>query len=130
MKTVSVFWWKVVQGWARVTLAWQVYHRWGRGELFDQYSTVLLLPLRDEKVQQAKQVEDLFFHLRDNKAQEQVKRDINNGRDTLIILDGLDELPGHLLSEQSIFTDLLSGEVLGDDTILVTIAGPLLHNSY
>ena len=107
-------------GMGKSTLAWQVCHRWGRRELFDQYSTVLLLPLRDKRVQQAKQVEDLFFHLSDKKAQKQVKRDIENGRDTLIILDGLDELPGHLLSEQSIFTDLLSGEVLGDATILVT----------
>ena len=107
-------------GMGKSTLAWQVCHRWGRRELFDQYSTVLLLPLRDERVQQAKQVEDLFFHLRDKKAQKQVKRDIDSGRDTLIILDGLDELPGQLLSEQSIFTDLLSGEVLGDATVLVT----------
>ena len=107
-------------GMGKSTLAWQVCHRWGRRELFDQYSTVLLLPLRDERVQQAKQVEDLFFHLRDKKAQKQVKRGINNGRDTLIILDGLDELPGHLLLKRSIFTDLLSGEVLGDATILVT----------
>ena len=107
-------------GMGKSTLAWQVCHRWGRRELFDQYSTVLLLPLRDKRVQQAKQVEDLFFHLRDKKVQEEVKRDIDNGRDTLVILDGLDELPGHLLSEQSIFTDILSGEVLGDATILVT----------
>ena len=107
-------------GMGKSTLAWQVCHRWGRRELYDQYSTVLLLPLRDKRVQQAKQVEDLFFHLRDKKGQEEVKRDIDNGRDTLVILDGLDELPGHLLSEQSIFTDILSGAVLGDATILVT----------
>ena len=106
-------------GMGKSTLAWQVCHRWGRGELFDQFSTVLLLPLRDKRVQQAKQLEDLFFHLRDKKAQEEVKQDIDTGRDTLIILDGLDELPGHL-SEQSIITDLLSGEVLGDASILVT----------
>ena len=36
----------------------------------------MLLPLRDEGVQQAKQVEDLFFYLRDKKAQEEVKQDI------------------------------------------------------
>ena len=107
-------------GMGKSTLAWQVCHRWGRRELFFQYSTVLLLPLRDKRVQQANQLEDLFFHLRDKKAQEEIKWSISNGRDTLVILDGLDELPGHLLSEQSIFADLLSGEVLGDATILVT----------
>ena len=107
-------------GMGKSTLAWQVCHRWGRKELFGQYSTLLLLPLRDKRVQQAKQVNDLFFHLRDKKAHEEVTRDIDTGRDTLVILDGLDELPSHLLSEQSIFTDLVSGEVLSDATILVT----------
>ena len=107
-------------GMGKSTLAWQVCHRWGRRDLFDQYSTVLLLPLRDKGVQQAKQVEDLFFHLRDKKAQEDVKQNIGSGRNTLIILDGLDELPTHLLSKQSLFTDLLSGEVLSNATILVT----------
>ena len=107
-------------GMGKSTLAWQVCHRWGRRELFEQYSTVLFLPLRDERVQQAKHVEDFFFHLRNKKAQEEVKLNIGTGRDTIIILDGLDELSAHLLLEQSIFTDLLSGEVLGDATILVT----------
>ena len=107
-------------GMGKSTLAWQVCHCWGRRELFDQYSTVLLLPLRDKRVQQAIQVEDLFFHLRDKKAQEEIKQDLDNGKETLLVLDGLDELPGHFLSEQSIFTDLLSGEVLGNATILVT----------
>ena len=104
----------------KTTLSWEVCHRWGRRELFDQYSTVLLLPLRDKRVQDAKQVEDLFFYLKDKMAQEEVKQDIGTGRDTLVILDGLDELPGHILSEQSIFTDLNSGEMFGDATILVT----------
>ena len=107
-------------GMGKSTLVWQVCHRWGRRELFNQYSTVLLLPLRDKRVQQAKQVKDLFFHFRDKKAQEEVKQDIGKGKKTLVILDGLDELPSNLLLEQSIFTNLLSGEVLGDATILVT----------
>ena len=48
-------------GMGKSTLAWRVCYQWGRGELFDQYSTVLLLPLRDERVQQAKHVEDFSF---------------------------------------------------------------------
>ena len=101
-------------GMGKSTLAWQVCHRWGRRELFDQYSTVLLFPLRNERVQQAKQVKDLIDD-------EMVAiQEIGNGTDILVILDGLDELPSCLLSKQSIFTDLLSGKVLSDATILVT----------
>ena len=107
-------------GMGKSTLAWQVCHHWGRRELFSQYSTVLLLPLRDERVQQAKHVEDLFFYLEDKIAQREVMRELGTGKETLVILDGLDELPNHLLSKQSIFTDILSGDVLGDASILVT----------
>ena len=107
-------------GMGKSTLAWQVCYQWGRGELFDQYSTVLLLPLRDERVQQAKHVEDFFFYLENEIAQREVMQELGTGKETLVILDGLDELPSHLFSKQSIFTDLLSGEVLGDATVLVT----------
>ena len=107
-------------GMGKSTLAWQVCHRWGKGELFVQYSLVLLFQLRDRRVQDAKQVEDLFFDLRDVKAQKEVKQEIGKGKGIFLILDGLDELPDHLLSKVSIFTDILSGAVLGDATILVT----------
>ena len=50
---------------------------------------------------------------------EKIKQDIGSGKEILLILDGLDELPDNLL-ESSIFIDLLSGKVLGDATILVT----------
>ena len=107
-------------GMGKSTLAWQVCHHWGIRELYSQYSTVLFLPLRDNEVQQAKQVEDLFLYLEDKQAREEMKREIGDGKDTLVILDGLDELPGQLLSKRSIFTDLLSGKVLSECTILVT----------
>ena len=108
-------------GMGKSTLAWQVCHNWGQRELFHQYSIVLLLPLRDNEVQQANKVEDLFFlHLKNKRALEEVKREIGDGRDILVILDGLDELPGHFLSKKSIFTDLISGKVLGNATILIT----------
>ena len=107
-------------GMGKSTLAWQVCHRWAKRELFSQYLTVVLLLLRDSKVQQMEQVEDLFHRMRNKRDQKLIQQEIGNGEATLIILDGLDELPGHLLSTQSIFTDLLSGEVLSDATILVT----------
>ena len=112
-------------GMGKTTLVWQVCHCWGRRELFGQYSTVLLLPLRDSEVQQAKEVEDLLFHLmRDKKTR---KLNVGNGRNILVILDGLDELPGSLLSKQSVFTDLLSGKVLSEATILVTSRPSATH---
>ena len=60
----------------------------------------------------------------DEDLQEKVRKEVSqenwDGKDTLIILEGLDELPSHLLSQPSIFTALLSGEALSQATILVT----------
>ena len=48
-------------GIGKSTSAWQICHRWGKRELFQQYSTVLLLPLRDQKVQGATSVKHLSY---------------------------------------------------------------------
>ena len=114
-------------GMGKSTLAWQVCHRWGRRELFDQYSTVLLLPLRDERVQQAKEVEDLFFH--DKKAHKQVKRDIDNGRDThLFWMASTNSQATSLQSDPySLTFFLVRCSVMPP---FGSLAGPLLHNSY
>ena len=108
-------------GVGKSTLAWHVCQRWGKGELFQEFSTVQLLQLRDTRVQAATCVEDLFPHY-DKKLQSEAAQEISNnhGEGTLIILDGLDELPRKFLSQPSIFIGLLSGEVLPHATVMVT----------
>ena len=108
-------------GVGKSTLAWHVCQQWGKGEQFQEFTTVQLLQLRDARVQAATCVEDLFPHY-DKKLQNETVQEISNshGEDTLIILDGLDELPNNFLSQHSIFTGLLSGEVLPRATIMVT----------
>ena len=79
-------------------------------------------------MQQANQVKDLFYHMRDTKDQEVVKRDVGKGSGILIILDGLDGLPHLLLSEQSslqIFF-LVRCSVM---PLFWSLADPLLHSS-
>ena len=108
-------------GMGKSTLAWHVCQQWGKGEFFQQFSIVQLLQLRDARVQAATCVEDIFPHY-DKKLQSEVVQEISksHGEGTLIILDGLDELPGQLLSQSSIFTGLLSGEILPRATIMIT----------
>ena len=108
-------------GVGKSTLAWHVCQRWGKGELFQEFSTVQLLQLRDARVQAATCVEDLFPHY-DKKLRSRVAQEISDiyGEGSLIILDGLDELPSGFLSQPSVFTGLLSGEVLPEANIMVT----------
>ena len=110
-------------GVGKTTLSWEICQRWSEGKLFRQYSLILLLRLRDHSVQTAETIKDLVLypypyeerldtitqHLTDT-----------NGKNTLILLEGLDELPQHLLTQTSIFTRLLAGQDLPNATILVT----------
>ena len=111
-------------GVGKSTFSWEICKRWAERTLFQQFLLVMLLRLRDESVQGAKTIEDLILCLTMAKCGEEISQYLedNHGKDTLIILEGLDELPKHLISctQSSIFTDLLGGKLLPDAVILVT----------
>ena len=108
-------------GVGKTTLSWEVCKRWAEGNLFNQYSLILLLRLRDEMVQNAKTLKDLVLYPVEERLQD-ITRYLNDtgGTNTVILLEGLDELPQHLLTRSSIFTRLLDGTELPNATILVT----------
>ena len=113
-------------GVGKTTLSWEVCKRWAEGNLFEKYSLLLLLRLRDETVQNAVTLRDLVLYPHEEEL-EGITRYLKttNGTHTLILLEGLDELPQDLLtqpsgSQPSIFTRLLAGSVLPDATILIT----------
>ena len=108
-------------GVGKTTLSWEVCKCWAEGNLFNQYSLVLLLRLRDEKVQSAETLKDLVLYPVEERL-EDITRYLNDtgGTNTVILLEGLDELPQHLLTRSSIFTRLLDGTELPNATILIT----------
>ena len=109
-------------GVGKTTLAWQVCHRWGRGDLFQQYALILLVKLREEVLRKATSLANLLISQEDERTKlgiaEYLKQ--TNGKKVLVILEGLDELPISLLTQQSVFTKLFSGTLLPRATILVT----------
>ena len=108
-------------GVGKTTLSWEICKRWSEGNLFKQYSLILLLRLRDESIQSAQTLKDLVlypYHERLEAITQHLKD--TDGTNTLILLEGLDELPQHLLTQPSIFTRLLAGKDLPGATILVT----------
>ena len=109
-------------GVGKTTLAWQVCHRWGKGELFQQYTLVVLVKLREEVVRKAKTLANLLISQEDERTTVEIAEYLKqtNGKNVLVILEGLDELPISLLTQRSIFTKLLSGTLLPSATILVT----------
>ena len=74
--------------------------QWGRGELFNEFIVMILVQLRDPKVQSALSVADLL-PCEDRAMAERAATEITavKGSGVLWILDGWDELPPHLQKE-------------------------------
>ena len=108
-------------GVGKTTLSWEICKRWAEGKLFKQFSLILLLRLKDETVQTAKTFKDLVLYPHEERL-EAITRYLKDtdGAHTLILLEGLDELPQCLLTQTSIFTRLLAFTELPDATVLVT----------
>ena len=108
-------------GVGKSTFAWEFCRRWERGEIAQQYQLVLLLRLRDDSISKAKSLEDLIYHPRQDICQGVLHGLLGNGGiNTLIILEGFDELPDDQRKESSFFLQLILGKVLLHATILVT----------
>ena len=103
-------------GIGKSTVAWELCRRWDR----KQYALAVLLRLRERKVQQIKDIADLFPHI-DKDLQQVISKEVlgREGKGVLFILDGYDELP-RKMRHQGLLLQLLKGEVLPDCSVLVT----------
>ena len=108
-------------GIGKTTLAWKVCRKWAKGKILQEYGLVVLLRLRDKRVQEIKCVADLFYHS-DRDLQNSVAKEIQDhqGRSVLLLFEGYDELPRKLQTQQSIFLDILHKDFLPHATILIT----------
>ena len=108
-------------GVGKSTFAWEFCRRWERGEIAQQYQLVLLLRLRDERMSRAKSLRDLIYHSSENVCQAVVEElESTFGINTLIILEGFDELPDSQRKYFSIYLQLILGQLLLHATIMIT----------
>ena len=108
-------------GVGKSTFAWEFCRRWERGKIAQQYQLVLLLRLRDERMSRAKSLRDLIYHPSEDTCRHFAVELIEClGINTLIILEGFDELPNSQRRKPSIFLQLIHGKLLPLATILVT----------
>ena len=115
---------KGAPGVGKTTFSWELCRRWSAGKLLNDYSLVMLLRLRDENVQEAKSLVDVFQCGDDalsTKCNVVDELGHTHGKGVLFILEGLDELPGNLRDDMnSIFMKLITGCVLPASTVMVT----------
>ena len=103
-------------GSGKSTLTVHICQRWGTGELFQQFTVVILVQLRDPVVQRTQSIADLLPVENGKKIAAEVI--VTNGRGVLWVLDGWDELPPHL-QQDSIFCQLVK-RVLSECSVIVT----------
>ena len=111
-----------IPGIGKSTFSWHLGVCWAQKEILHGYHLVVLLRLRDERVQRTKCVSDLFYHHdQTTEEQETVVHWIKSrrGDGVMMVLDGYDELSSHLQTS-SIFADIIKGEVLPKMTVLVS----------
>ena len=110
-----------VPGIGKSTFAWKFCRKWAKGKIYQQYDLVVLLRMRDTRVREATKLHDLFFS-EDEEFPKQVAKDIisREGKSTLLIMEGLDELPASCLADGTLLSNLLQGLSLPEVTIMVT----------
>ena len=121
-----------IPGVGKSTLAWQLGRRWGKKEILQHFQLVIVLRLRDERVQKAHTISELFYHP-DPDIQQSVSKWMAStlGKDVLLILDGYDELSSNFhIGDGSIFARIIKGEELPKLTVLVTSRPSANRNLY
>ena len=108
-------------GVGKSTFAWEFCRRWERGEISRKYELVLLLRLRDERISKARNLKGLLYHS-SRRVSQAVKAELEStlGTNTLIILEGYDELPDACRTAPSVFVELIYGQLLPLATVMVT----------
>ena len=90
-------------GVGKTTLAWHLCQKWEEGELFQQWSVVVMLQLRDRRIRQAKTLNDLFCHPKPEVRQAVAKQiEKHKGNGVLLISEVYDELSPNQQMEDSI----------------------------
>ena len=108
-------------GVGKTTFSWEFCRKWGKGEILQDHSLLLLLPLRDNNLKEAKTISDLFYHP-NSELQQAVVREVtsNHGKGVAMWLEAWDELDHQPREKASVFLDLIHGRILPLATVFVT----------
>ena len=108
-------------GVGKTTFSWEFCRKWGKGEILQDHSLLLLLPLRDNNLKEAKTLSDLFYHPNSELKQAVVQEITSDqGKGVAIWLEAWDELDDEPREKASVFLDLIHGRILPLATVFVT----------
>jgi len=116
-------------GVGKSTLCWELCRKWDALKSLQGYKIVLLLKLRESRIQKANSLTEIFYHdhekLRKNVVDEAFECE---GEGILLIFDGFDELPTSVVNDKNnLVMRLISSLCLPKATRLVTSRPSALH---
>ncbi len=103
--------------------------KWKIFKSLQKYEIVLLLKLRESRVQNSTSLEDIFYH-EDKRLCKEVIAEVRKreGEGILLVMDGFDEMPPEVASDQDKFIRrLIDGTCLPRATRLVSSRPSSLH---
>ena len=113
----------LIQGYpgsGKTFLAKRMCIKWANGKLLQSFTYVIFLPLRDARLVKSETfVEMLKLYIKGSTENTIDKIYETGGKSILIILEGWDELPENRRKD-SLFTRLISGEILPEAVIVIT----------
>ena len=107
-------------GVGKTTFSWKVCQMWGRKEILQNISTLVLLPLRDHGLKEITNLGELLANTKPGAESLVEEIEANKGEGIAFWLDGWDEIASTLDGHSSIYERLVSGEVLPKATVIVS----------
>ena len=107
-------------GVGKTTFSWKVCQMWGRKEILQNISTLVLLPLRDHGLKDITNLGELLAHTKPGAESLVEEIEANKGEGIAFWMDGWDEIASTLDGHSSIYEHLISGEVLPKATVIVS----------
>ncbi len=117
-------------GVGKSTLCWELCRKWKTFESLQKYEIVLLLKLRERRIQNSTSLSDIFVH-EDKELCQKLLAEVRKceGEGILLIMDGFDEMPPEVASDQDkLIMKLIDGTCLPRATRLVTSRPSSLHH--
>ena len=116
-------------GIGKSTLCWELCRKWKSWKSLQHYKIILLLKLRERRVQEATSLDKLFYHEDHDLLKSVVRQSFKcEGEGFLLLLDGFDEMPVSVVkNENSLVMKLIRGSCLPKATLLVTSRPSALH---
>ena len=109
-------------GVGKTIFAWKACRKWAKGKILQDYELVILVRLRDVSIRKATCLGDLIQYPRDPNIHQNVIDEITKtgGKGILLLLEGYDELPAPLREEESLFRNVIKGDLFDEGTVVVT----------